>query len=328
MQSRKARLLILLFLLLNLVLLYFYFFLFPPRGTVLLEFGNSKKAGKLKPLFAIYGPGKGEKPYFQKPLAGTFDEKGNIYVSDTGNNRICVFAPNGEFLFEFGGTGVAYPMPGVKATWKPGLFNFPYGIAVRGGRIYVSDMLNGRIQVFDEKGDYLFHFPSEKRSKTVPLFPTSLYIRGKKLYVCDRAKIKVFNLEGNYEKSYGHFGTDEGGLSRPNGVAVDEKGNIYVSDSNNHRLEVFFSDGKVRWVLSGFGLPRGIDIYNDKVLFVDTLLHNVTFVSLNGKFLGKEGKRGSNLGDFNFPNDLKVSGDRVLVVERENNRVQVFKVAK
>ncbi len=120
-------------------------------------------------------------------------------------------------------------MSGVKATWKPGLFSFPYGIAVSEGRIYVSDMLNGRVQVFNKKGNYLFHFPSEERSKTVPLFPTSLYIRHKKLYVCDKAKVKVFDLEGNYVKSYGHFGADEGGLSHPNGVAVDEKGNIYIS---------------------------------------------------------------------------------------------------
>ena len=48
------------------------------------------------------GPGKGDAPEFARPLAAAWAPNGEIYVSDTGNGRICVFTGAGRYLREFG----------------------------------------------------------------------------------------------------------------------------------------------------------------------------------------------------------------------------------
>ena len=49
-----------------------------------------------RPLLAIGGPGKGDAPDFVRPLSAAWAPNGDIYVSDTGNRRVCVFTRNGR----------------------------------------------------------------------------------------------------------------------------------------------------------------------------------------------------------------------------------------
>jgi DNA-binding beta-propeller fold protein YncE len=95
---------------------------FDSSGYFLFKFGSS-------------GKGNGQ---FDNPLGVAVDSTGNIYVSDTDNDRIQVFDSSGKFLFWFGyyGTGNSQ-------------FDFPTGISVDStGNIYVADGDNSRIQVF------------------------------------------------------------------------------------------------------------------------------------------------------------------------------------
>ncbi len=64
---------------------------------------------------------------------------GMVYVSDTGNNRVQVFHPNGNYVASFG-------VPGA----LNGQFNQPAGLAIDSkGNLYVADLGNNRIQKFD-----------------------------------------------------------------------------------------------------------------------------------------------------------------------------------
>jgi len=68
------------------------------------------------------------------------DLSGNIYVADTGNNRIQKFDTNGKFITDWG-----FPGSG------RGEFAYPFGIAVGpSGNVYVADTGNSRIQVFTQ----------------------------------------------------------------------------------------------------------------------------------------------------------------------------------
>ena len=63
---------------------------------------------------------------------------GNIYVLDSGEDRIEMFTADGIFLTTWGSSGT-----------DPGEFDRPFGIAVSSnGRVYVADSANGRVQVF------------------------------------------------------------------------------------------------------------------------------------------------------------------------------------
>ena len=81
-------------------------------------------------------------------------------------------------------------------------------------------------------------------------------------------------------------GTEDGFFTRPNGVAVDEEGNIIVADSRNDRIQVFSS---------------------------------------SGVFITKFGLKGTAPGEFDRPSGICISPEGVLiVVDFGNNRVQMF----
>ena len=75
------------------------------------------------------------------------DKEGNVYVTDTLNNRVEIFDADGNFISEFG-----------KAGDGPGHFARPKGIAIDGdGHIWVADEVQSRVQVFDNEGRLLLY---------------------------------------------------------------------------------------------------------------------------------------------------------------------------
>jgi sugar lactone lactonase YvrE len=82
---------------------------------------------------------------FSRPTNAAVDEDGNVYVSDTFNDRIEIFDADGNFIREFGKPGDG-----------PGFFTRPKGIAVdRDGHIWVADAMQDRVQVFSPEGKLL-----------------------------------------------------------------------------------------------------------------------------------------------------------------------------
>ena len=54
-------------------------------------------------------------------------------------------------------------------------------------------------------------------------------------------------------KSWGNEGTDNGQFDFPSGVAVDIDGNVFVTDTQNHRIQKFTNDGDFlsKWSIKG-----------------------------------------------------------------------------
>jgi len=85
---------------------------------------------------------------FSLPTNVAVDGDGDLYVTDTLNNRVEIFDAEGNFISEFG-----------KAGDGPGRFARPKGIAVDGdGHIWVVDEVQSRVQVFDREGRLLIYF--------------------------------------------------------------------------------------------------------------------------------------------------------------------------
>jgi len=69
---------------------------------------------------------------------------------------------------------------------------------------------------------------------------------GKELFIVDRLnnRIQVTDLEGHLKRVFGRTGTATGHLNDPKQLAFDPDGNLWVCDSDNHRLQCFTPDGK------------------------------------------------------------------------------------
>jgi DNA-binding beta-propeller fold protein YncE len=109
-------------------------------------------ADNYKLLRKIGTPGKkhmlSDPGNFSLPTNVAVDKEGNVYVTDTLNNRVEIFDADGKFIRAFGKNGDG-----------PGQFARPKGIAIDSdGHIWVVDAVQQRVQVFDFEGRLLIYF--------------------------------------------------------------------------------------------------------------------------------------------------------------------------
>ena len=139
--------------------------------------------------------------------------------------------------------------------------------------------------------------------------------------------------EEEYLDEFSRYGSEEGQLIWPAGIAVDSQGQVYVTDEWMNRVSVFDGDGNFLrcWstVQSGDSEPNGasgiaIDA-NDTVFVTDGRSHKVRKFSTDGTFLGSWGSHGSGENELDSPWGVAVDGEGfVYVADHKNHRVQKF----
>ncbi len=265
-------------------------------------------------LFSIYG--------VDKPLGVAVTPAGDrIYVTESGGERLVkVFDRNGNLLFTFEpmDESIGFRTP-VYVTIGPD------------GRIYVSDRYHHTVRIYDTEGKQVGTLdPPDGEDFWAPL---GLSFVGQKLYITDVTKeqhrVLIYDANGQFLDAFGKEGKETGQFWFPNAVLVDEKGWIYVSDSNNGRLQVFDADKAFQYAIGAFNMPRGMALDDQGRLFiVDTVAHQIHVYSTDTqpiRLLYQLGDLGIDNGEFNFPNDIAVDQTgRLYITDRENNRVQVW----
>ena len=134
--------------------------------------------------------------------------------------------------------------------------------------------------------------------------------------------------------SFGHFDSAAGMLNYPWGVAVNERDEIAVTDFDNHRIQVFNSNGTY---LRSFGregdkqgefnFPTGIafDQKNGNILVVDRDNHRVQLFSEQGEYLNHFGEQGNLDHQLKSPNGLSVDSDcNVIIADSGNKVIKIF----
>lgn len=110
-------------------------------------------------------------------------------------------------------------------------------------------------------------------------------------------------------------------------VAAVHHGKLfYVADSSLGKVIAFDEKGKLQFeITNDLERPAGLAIFGEKLLIVDSQLHQVVVCDLSGKFVSKFGRRGAGSGEFNFPTHVAVdSKGLVYVTDSLNCRVQIF----
>ena len=190
-----------------------------------------------------------------------------VYVTDTWNYRVQKFTPDGKFIKMWGYFGQGE---------KPEAFWGPRGIVVDAkGDVFVADTGNKRIVVFDSNGNGITQFGGAGLDPGEFDEPVGITLDAAgKVYVADtwNQRVQVFIPDAtgkNYTSTLtfdinGWFGQS---LDNKPFIAVDEAGNIYVTDPEGFRVLEFTPDGKIirGWGDTGdptdtLGLPNGIAI--------------------------------------------------------------------
>jgi DNA-binding beta-propeller fold protein YncE len=81
-------------------------------------------------------------------------------------------------------------------------------------------------------------------------------------------RILKFDKTGKFIKSWGGRGTEPGKFRVAHGIAVDAKGQLWVTDRENSRIQIFDQDGTFLDQWPQFGSPSGIFIAADDTLYV------------------------------------------------------------
>lgn len=146
----------------------------------------------------------------------------------------------------------------------------------RDENIYIVDQRNNRIQVLDRRGRFLREWGGRgfaPRSFDTPSAITIDRNTGK-LYVVDTLnnRIQIFDPDGSLAKTgpngkpitnpIGRLGSADGDFNRPRDVAVDKRGNIYVADTGNNRIQKFDPSGNFLSEWGKFARRRGVQLNN------------------------------------------------------------------
>ncbi len=154
----------------------------------------------------------------RQPEGLAFDREGNLYIADSGNHAIREVLTDGIIL-TVAGTGEAGNTGDGGPSYFARLRN-PTGLAMDGGgNLYVADTGNHRVRRIDAIG-------------------------------------MISTVAGDGTAGYGGDGGPalEAQLRSPEGVALDAAGNLYISDTGNHRIRRVAPDGTIQTV-AGTGAP-------------------------------------------------------------------------
>ena len=254
-----------------------------------------------------FADGAAKEASFKQPAGIALDGSGNIYLADAYNNRIRKITPAGV-VTTLAGSGKEGFADGMG---KDAVFNGPAGIAIdRDGNIYTAEWKGHRVRKITPAG-------------------------------------VVTTLAGSGKAGFADGTGAEASFNTPQGVAVDASGNVYVSESGNHRIRRITPSGLVS-TLAGSGKPGFADGTGAEASFKsptgialdavgnvyvsDTGNHQIRKITPSGVVttLAGSGKPGFQDGQgtkasFNVPFGLAVDRNgNIYVADMGNQRIRKF----
>ena len=241
-------------------------------GTIYVaDAGESNRIRKISPEGNVttlagggegFGDGVGLSALFNTPSALALGPDGNLFVADTGNNRIRKITPEGQ-VTTVAGDGTAGYVDGPVARAQ---FNGPIGLAVsQSGDIYVADTYNDVIRMITTEGEVTTiagagspgYADGEQKAARFDT-PCGIVIVNNTLIVADTGNdlLRRVSAEGNVTT----LSVSAQNLSSPIGLAVSHDNYLYVTELDRARVLQIAPDGGTRVVAGdGPGFADGSD---------------------------------------------------------------------
>lgn len=322
------------------------------------EFVFTATVGTLAGSSYGYAEGTGAAAQFAQPYNVAVDNDGNVYVADTDNHRIRKITPTGETTTLAGGT-----KGDANGTGSDAQFNYPYGLTVGSdGNIYVADTHNHRVRKVTPEGVVStfagstggYHDATGTDAQFYYLTGITADQHGN-FYVADKDNHKIRKITSAgvvTTLAGGSSGYAEGNgpaaqFNSPYNVAVDEAGNVYVADANNHRIRKITPEGEVTTLAGGeqgdavgtgaearFYYPYAITIDGNGDLFVaDTFNQKVKKIDTDGQVTSLAGSTNGYLdGDasaaqFNYPTGIAAGAPgTIIVADKDGHKIRIITV--
>lgn len=194
---------------------------FTRDGTPLLTIGTRGEAGDWNEATGSHK--------LDQPNDVAIAANGDIFIAQGhlpvgGDPRVLKFDRTGKFLMSWGGKGTA-----------PGKFAVAHGIALdAGGRLWVSDRENQRVQVFSQDGQFV-------REMKYAGLPCAVDLGAERVYMVNGFASQLLELDkdGKVVAAIGGPGKGPAEFGEAHFMAVSPKGEIYVADSVNGTLQKF-----------------------------------------------------------------------------------------
>ena len=261
------------------------------------------------------------------PYGIAIDSKGSVYVADQRVGAV--------FIFNTETRDCQMIRNGAEAH-----FGWINGLAIDDDdRLFVSDGKMHRVLIFNTKHAVEGQITDGLMDPVGLAIDTSnrfLYVvdtQQDQVIVYDADTLKLLRRIGTGGKN--HFLTSPGDFGAPQGVAVDQDGNVYVTDTMNNRVEIFDADGNF---LSTFGKagdgpgyfarPKGIAVDGDGHIWVaDQMQDRLQVFNRDGQLLTYIGTGHGELpGQFKSLTAVAIDKqNRVFTTEQEPGRLQIFR---
>jgi hypothetical protein len=311
--------------------------------------------------------------YFGEATGVAVNSKGHVFVFSRGNTTGPAYAASAAQLLEFGPDGKF-----IREIGK-NLYAWSFGHAVRidkDDNIWAIDKGSDMVIRFNPEGRVTMVFGRKQEASDettgplkhpVPPLPAEdgrfrqvtdvAFGPDGDIFISDgyiNSRIAKADKDGNWIKSWGNRGTNPGEFNTPHNIAADAKGNVYVADRGNRRIQVFDSEGKFLRIITvdvpfdenarpAIGNKPDLKTYQQVQTFVpgapwtvcitpppnqvlytsDAYPGRVYKLSLDGKVLGVLGQSGKQLKQFGWVHAIACpSENEIYVAELLNWRVQ------
>jgi DNA-binding beta-propeller fold protein YncE len=195
----------------------------------------------------------------------TSDSKGVIYLLQRGAkaNPVIAVDRNGAVL----------------RSWGKGLYKIPHSIRVDpDGNVWTVDAGSSMVYQFTPAGKKLLEIavgemPGEREFRgtaDIAFGPDG------RILIADgygNARILEYNRAGKRVREWGTRGSGPGQFNLPHGIAIDEKGTVFVADRENGRIQRFTIDGKYLGEWGSFGKTFSLTLRGD-ALYIGTQPRN------------------------------------------------------